>query len=78
MAVISRFSAVAKLNERITFRGVIAWFMWLAVHLFYLVGFRNRFAAVASWLVAFIGTGRPGFAEEATSTKVLAEQSRAA
>ncbi|BAD59125.1 MULTISPECIES: NAD(P)/FAD-dependent oxidoreductase [Nocardia] len=63
MAVISRFSAVAKLNEHITFRGVIAWFMWLAVHLFYLVGFRNRFAAVASWLVAFIGTGRPGFDE---------------
>ncbi|MFG1795679.1 NAD(P)/FAD-dependent oxidoreductase [Nocardia sp. NPDC049149] len=63
MAVISRFSAVTKLNDRITFRGVLAWFMWLAVHLFYLVGFRNRFAAVASWLVAFIGTGRPGFAE---------------
>ncbi|MFE7798121.1 NAD(P)/FAD-dependent oxidoreductase [Nocardia sp. NPDC057440] len=63
MAVISRFSAVVKLNDRITFRGVIAWFMWLAVHLLYLVGFRNRFAAVASWLVAFIGTGRPGFDE---------------
>ncbi|MGW0246888.1 NAD(P)/FAD-dependent oxidoreductase [Nocardia goodfellowii] len=63
MAVISRFSAVVKLNDRITFRGFIAWVMWLAVHLMYLVGFRNRFAAVASWLVAFIGTGRPGFAE---------------
>lgn len=63
MAVISRFSAVVKLNERITFRGFIAWFMWLAVHLLYLVGFRNRFAAVVSWLVAFIGTGRPGFDE---------------
>ncbi|WP_433683506.1 NAD(P)/FAD-dependent oxidoreductase [Nocardia sp. CA-119907] len=63
MAVISRFSAVVKLNEHITFRGVIAWTMWLAVHLLYLVGFRNRFAAVASWLVAFIGTGRPGFDE---------------
>lgn len=63
MAVISRFSAVVKLNEHITFRGIIAWTMWLAVHLLYLVGFRNRFAAVASWLIAFIGTGRPGFAE---------------
>ncbi|MEU0507089.1 NAD(P)/FAD-dependent oxidoreductase [Nocardia sp. NPDC005998] len=63
MAVISRFSAVVKLNEHITFRGVIAWTMWLAVHLLYLVGFRNRFAAVASWLVAFIGSGRPGFDE---------------
>ncbi|MGW5384502.1 NAD(P)/FAD-dependent oxidoreductase [Nocardia sp. NPDC003963] len=63
MAVISRFSAVTKLNDKITFRGVFAWFIWLAVHLFYLVGFRNRFAAVLSWLVAFIGTGRPGFQE---------------
>ncbi|MFI5718108.1 NAD(P)/FAD-dependent oxidoreductase [Nocardia sp. NPDC051750] len=63
MAVISRFSAVTKLNERITFRGTLAWIIWLAVHLFYLVGFRNRFAAVLSWLVAFIGTGRPGFEE---------------
>lgn len=63
MAVISRFSAVVKLNEHITFRGVIAWFMWLALHLIYLVGFRNRFAAVGSWLVAFVGTGRPGFDE---------------
>ncbi|MEV0106305.1 NAD(P)/FAD-dependent oxidoreductase [Nocardia sp. NPDC050799] len=63
MAVISRFSAVTKLNDKITFQGVFAWFIWLAVHLFYLVGFRNRFAAVLSWLVAFIGTGRPGFQE---------------
>lgn len=63
MAVISRFSAVVKLNEKISFRGTIAWAMWLAVHLLYLVGFRNRFAAVASWLVAFIGTARPGFAD---------------
>ncbi|GGK44053.1 NAD(P)/FAD-dependent oxidoreductase [Nocardia camponoti] len=61
MAVISRFSAVVKLNDRVSFRGTIAWGMWLAVHLMYLVGFRNRFAAVASWLVAFIGTARPGF-----------------
>ncbi|MEV6275607.1 NAD(P)/FAD-dependent oxidoreductase [Nocardia sp. NPDC051832] len=63
MAVISRFSAVVKLNERITFRGFLAWIIWLAVHLMYLVGFRNRFAAVGSWLIAFIGTGRPGFDE---------------
>ncbi|MFI5779393.1 NAD(P)/FAD-dependent oxidoreductase [Nocardia sp. NPDC051570] len=63
MAVISRFSAVTKLNDKIKFTGTIAWITWLAVHLFYLVGFRNRFAAVLSWLVAFIGTARPGFAE---------------
>ncbi|MGW6421172.1 NAD(P)/FAD-dependent oxidoreductase [Nocardia sp. NPDC055053] len=72
MAVISRFSAVVKLNDRITFRGTIAWGMWLAVHLMYLVGFRNRFAAVASWLVAFIGTARPGF-DEAERTEQVVE-----
>jgi NADH:ubiquinone reductase (H+-translocating) len=77
MAVISRFSAVVKLNDHITFRGVIAWFMWLAVHLLYLVGFRNRFAAVASWLVAFIGTGRPGF-DEVEQTPVRVEERTAA
>lgn len=63
MSVITRFSAVAKVNKLVQFTGFIAWLGWLAVHLFYLVGFRNRFAAVASWLVAFIGTKRPGFAE---------------
>ncbi|MFI9509836.1 NAD(P)/FAD-dependent oxidoreductase [Nocardia sp. NPDC052566] len=79
MAVISRFSAVVKLTDRITFRGVIAWAMWLAVHLLYLVGFRNRFAAVASWLVAFIGTGRPGFDEvEAAPTLTAVSERKAA
>lgn len=78
MAVISRFSAVTKLNERITFRGVIAWFMWLAVHLFYLVGFRNRLAAVASWLVAFIGSKRPGFAEVESDSERQRELERIA
>ncbi len=77
MAVISRFSAVTKVNDKIKFIGVIAWTAWLAVHLFYLVGFRNRFVAVMSWLVAFIGTGRPGFTEmekQAQATPPVQEQ----
>ncbi len=63
MAVIRRRSAIAKVSDKIKFKGLIAWYMWLAVHLFYLVGFRNRFMAVMGWLVAFTGNGRPGFAE---------------
>lgn len=79
MAVISRFSAVTKVSDKLKFTGVIAWTAWLAVHLFYLVGFRNRFVAVVSWLVAFIGTGRPGFAEtEKVTAAPAAEQRRAA
>ncbi|MDV7136227.1 NAD(P)/FAD-dependent oxidoreductase [Williamsia muralis] len=61
MSVINRFSAVVAINERIRFGGFIAWLTWLGVHLFYLVGFRNRFAAIASWLFAFVGSNRPGF-----------------
>jgi NADH dehydrogenase len=79
MAVISRFSAVTKVNDKIKFTGTIAWITWLAVHLFYLVGFRNRFIAVASWLVAFIGTGRPGFAEaDKVATAPTQEERQAA
>jgi NADH:ubiquinone reductase (H+-translocating) len=79
MAVISRFSAVTKVSDKIKFTGLIAWTTWLAVHLFYLVGFRNRFIAVMSWLVAFIGTGRPGFAEvEKTAAEAITEERRAA
>ncbi|CAJ0557611.1 unnamed protein product, partial [Mesorhabditis spiculigera] len=42
-------------------QGTIAWFMWLAVHVMYLVGFRNRYVAVMSWFGSFIGHRRPHF-----------------
>jgi NADH dehydrogenase len=32
--------------------------MWLAVHLLYLVGFKNRVTTVLHWLVSFVGRGR--------------------
>lgn len=76
MAVIRRRSAIAKLNDKIGFRGLIAWYMWLAVHLFYLVGFRNRFMAVLSWLVSFTGNGRPGFAEIEKEKRAEAPRAR--
>jgi NADH:ubiquinone reductase (H+-translocating) len=77
MSVISRFSAVVAINEKIRFRGMFAWITWLAVHLFYLIGFRNRFAAIASWLYAFIGSNRPGFEQADRDAVVPEEQSRA-
>ena len=57
MATISRFRAVAMVG-RFRFTGVIAWLMWLAVHLFYITGFKNRVTAVLHWLVSFLGRGR--------------------
>ncbi|MBB5867868.1 NADH dehydrogenase [Allocatelliglobosispora scoriae] len=57
MATISRFSAVVSIGKT-NLSGFIAWLMWLAVHLLYLVGFKNRFTAIAHWAVSFIGRGR--------------------
>ncbi|MGZ4466566.1 MAG: NAD(P)/FAD-dependent oxidoreductase [Nocardioides sp.] len=57
MAIISRFRAVAMVGSlRLT--GVIAWLMWLAVHLVYITGFKNRVTAVLHWFVSFLGRGR--------------------
>jgi NADH dehydrogenase len=57
MAIISRFRAVAMVGKlRLT--GIIAWLMWLAVHLVYITGFKNRVTAVLHWFVSFLGRGR--------------------
>ena len=57
MAIISRFRAVAMVGKlRLT--GVIAWLMWLAVHLVYLTGFKNRVSALMRWAITFISNDR--------------------
>jgi NADH dehydrogenase len=58
MATVSRFRAVASLGP---FRvgGVVAWLLWLVVHLAFLTGFKNRVATLARWTIAFLGRGRP-------------------
>jgi NADH dehydrogenase len=57
MATISRFSAVAKVGN-LALSGFVAWIMWLAVHLVYLTGFKNRVTAFGHWFVSFLGRGR--------------------
>jgi NADH:ubiquinone reductase (H+-translocating) len=49
MATIGRRSAVADLPLGIRLRGTLAWFAWLALHLVYLIGFRNRFLVLSKW-----------------------------
>ena len=49
MATIARFRAVATVG-RLELSGFAGWVLWLAVHLAFLVGFKNRLATVASWL----------------------------
>ncbi len=57
MATISRFRAVALIGK-IRLSGFIAWLMWLAVHLVYITGFKNRVTALMHWFISFIGRGR--------------------
>ena len=40
--------------KRIQFTGFIAWVTWLAVHIFFLIGYRNRFLVMFQWAWAYI------------------------
>ncbi|MFZ0394814.1 MAG: NAD(P)/FAD-dependent oxidoreductase [Terracidiphilus sp.] len=52
MATIGRMSAVAdvKWPFRAHMSGLPAWLTWIVVHIFFLIGFRNRVAVMASWV----------------------------
>ncbi len=71
MATISKFSAVAMVGKlRIT--GVIAWLMWLVIHLVYLTGFKNRFTTLVKWTVTFLSNDRSE--RIATEQQIFARQ----
>jgi len=57
MATISKFDAVAMVGK-LRISGVIAWFMWLGVHLIYLTGFKNQVTALLHWTVTFLSNDR--------------------
>jgi NADH dehydrogenase len=57
MATISRFHAVAKIGP-LQLSGLIAWTLWLAVHVAYIVGFRSRLMTLLSWTWTFLGSWR--------------------
>jgi len=48
LATIGRARAVADIKG-LRFGGFAAWIAWLAIHIFYLIGFRNRFFVLVGW-----------------------------
>jgi NADH:ubiquinone reductase (H+-translocating) len=48
MATIGRNMAVVDMTS-FSFKGIIAWFAWLFVHLLYIIGAKNRFFILLSW-----------------------------
>ena len=52
LATIGRHRAVAEFG-RANFSGLIAWLLWSLVHIFLLIGFRNRLAVMTQWIWAY-------------------------
>jgi NADH:ubiquinone reductase (H+-translocating) len=77
MATVSRFSAVCQIGK-LEFGGFLAWLAWLGLHLYYLVGGRNRLMAVISWFVTFLGRhrGQMAITERWVFARRALEQSR--
>ena len=57
LAVLGRSSAVADFGW-LRLRGIVAWFLWSAVHLFLLLGARNRVLVYFNWVWAWLTYGR--------------------
>ena len=53
LATIGRASAVADFG-RFKLHGLMAWIGWLVVHIFFLIGFRNRFVVLFEWAWAWV------------------------
>ena len=52
MAIVGRRSGLADLGW-IAFSGTLGWLAWLFLHIFMLIGFRNRLAVLLQWAVAY-------------------------
>ncbi|HVM13540.1 MAG TPA: NAD(P)/FAD-dependent oxidoreductase [Egibacteraceae bacterium] len=58
MATIGRNAAVAEMPPGLRFRGRAAWLAWLALHLYFLIGFRNRASVLLHWALSYFTSER--------------------
>ncbi len=57
MATVGRNKAVVDIGK-LHFGGAFAWFLWMFVHLWFLVGFRNRVVTFFNWTYSYINYDR--------------------
>jgi len=57
MATIGRSRAVAEIGS-VKLAGFVAWLAWLALHIYYLIGFRNRIVVLLDWAWAYFAYRR--------------------
>jgi NADH dehydrogenase len=53
LAIIGRGSAIADVRG-VRFSGTLAWLAWLFLHIFELIGFRNRLVVMIEWAAAYV------------------------
>jgi len=53
LATIGRAAAVADIRG-LHLSGLVAWLAWLFIHIFFLIGFRNRVAVILQWAWAYV------------------------
>jgi NADH dehydrogenase len=53
-AVIGRGAAVGVAFKKLRLHGYVAWLAWLAIHITFLVGFRNRIAVLFNWAYVYL------------------------
>jgi NADH dehydrogenase len=59
MATIGRNAGIAHLRGGLELTGFLGWLAWIFVHIWYLIGFRNRLAAMTSWAWNYVRFDRP-------------------
>ncbi len=57
LATIGRHSAVAQLPN-LRFSGFFAWWFWLLLHIYFLIGFRSRLIVLINWAWAYFTYAR--------------------
>ncbi len=57
MATVGRKSAIATIGGA-RFSGILAWAAWLLIHIYYLIGFKNRFFVLVDWAWSYLSYRR--------------------
>jgi len=57
LATIGRHSAIAQLPN-FRFSGIFAWWFWLLLHIYFLIGFRSRLIVLINWAWAYFTYAR--------------------
>ena len=85
MATIGRSAAVAEVGI-FEISGFPAWLAWLAIHLIFLVGFRNKIAVLWQWFYSYLTykrgariiTNAPGLAYMGTTNAAMPAKEKTA